>query len=167
MISIRHASPDDWPRMREVFISAGQAAWPHILPLPVLNGLNPPDRWREAISDPSQVVLVGFRDLVDGFAVLRASGDSGALALTGELDSFYVHPSAWGQGVGRALLAAALDRLIEMGFSDVTLWTAELNHRPRRIYETAGFELDGARRERALGGQRFVELRYRLSLRPA
>jgi len=38
------------------------------------------------------------------------------------------------------------------------------NHRPRRFYEEAGWQLDGARRTKAWLGVEFDEVRYRLPL---
>ncbi|MFI5385026.1 MAG: GNAT family N-acetyltransferase [Fimbriimonadales bacterium] len=161
-LATRPATPDDWTSMQVVFATAGRAAWPHIFALEFLETLTPPDRWREAIADPARVVLVAEAEgLVIGFAVLRRSGDQCASPETGELDSFYVHADFWGKGVGQELLSTAVDRLRDMGFAEATLWTAELNHRPRRIYEIAGWRLDGGRRECELGGTGFVELRYR------
>jgi GNAT superfamily N-acetyltransferase len=149
--------------MAECFVAAGRAAWGHIVTTDFLAGMNPPDRWRDSISRADEYVLVAESDgLVQGFAVLRRSGDEDADGEIGELDSFYVHPSVWGRGVGNTLLAAAIDRLRSMGFKHATLWTAELNHRPRRIYEAAGWQVDGARRERTLRGSTFAEVRYRI-----
>jgi RimJ/RimL family protein N-acetyltransferase len=51
-----------------------------------------------------------------------------------------------------------------MGFGEAKLWTAELNHRPRRIYEVAGWELEGTMRTRSFAGTELTELRYRLVL---
>ena len=162
---IRQARPEDWDRMREIFAASGKAAWPHILPAELLDNLNPPERWREAIDDPAQRVLIGeLEGEVMGFAVLRRSGNADAGPEVGELDSFYTHPDSWGKGVGRLLLTEATEQLRRMGFHTATLWTAELNHRPRRVYEAAGWRLDGVRRERNLAGKDFVELRYSLSL---
>lgn len=146
---------------------AGLAAWAHILPPPVVEGLPFPERWAEAIdaADPRVRVLVVEADAhVVGFAVTRPSGDADADSTIGELDGFYVEPGSWGQGAGRALLEAAVDALREAGFRFATLWTADENHRPRRIYETAGWRTDGAERGRASGGVEFVELRYRIAL---
>jgi len=160
---IRPARLEDWPAMSELNIAAGRAAWEHILPAEFLDNRRPPDRWREAIVDGLHVVLVAEVDgAVAGFAHLRRSEDADARADTGELDSFYVHPDFWGRGVGRELLATAVQHLAEMGFREATLWTAELNHRPRRVYENAGWALDGEFRVRSLGGREFVELRYRI-----
>lgn len=168
-VSIRPATSSDLDAMIAIKRDAGVAAWPHILPPEVLETLPFPDRWAAAI-DPSDsrvgVLVAESEGRVVGFAVTRPSGDPDAGPLTGELDGFYVDPSAWGIGVGRALLAAATGALQDAGFSRATLWTAEENHRPRRIYETAGWRPDGTDRRRAFGGVEFVELRYLLALDP-
>lgn len=82
----------------------------------------------------------------------------------GELDMFYSDPSAWGRGIGRRLLASVMEEFRACGFTEATLWTAEDNHRPRRIYEAAGWRLDGAVRERTWRGINFRELRYRIEI---
>jgi GNAT superfamily N-acetyltransferase len=153
--------------MAAVKHDAGLAAWPHILPRHVLESLPLPERWAAAITsfDPRTVVLVaesGRR--VIGFAITRPSGDADASDSTGELDGFYVEPASWGTGAGRSLLAAATTMLRDARFTDATLWTADENHRPRQIYEIAGWRTDGAERHRELGGVGFVEVRYRLQI---
>jgi GNAT superfamily N-acetyltransferase len=164
---IRRARRSDLGEMRRVFLVAGQAAWPHIIPPEELARNEPPSRWRGAVetSDGRTAVFVAEHEGdVVGFAILRPSGDEDAVATVGELDGLYTHSSVWGQGFGRALLDEALAFAREVGFREATLWTAEANHRPRRIYERGGWRLDGGRRERVHLGASFVELRYRLSL---
>jgi GNAT superfamily N-acetyltransferase len=162
---IRLANAADLPAMMATKHDAGLAAWPHILPLAVLESLPFPDRWAAAVTspDPQIGVLVAEADgRVVGFAVIRPSADADADASTGELDGLYVDPASWGVGVGRDLLAAATAALRDRGFVEATLWTAAENHRPRRIYERAGWRADGEARHRELGGVAFDELRYRL-----
>jgi GNAT superfamily N-acetyltransferase len=60
----------------------------------------------------------------------------------GELESLYLHPSAIGQGLGRALLQHAVDDLCARGFDPLVLWAFEQNARARRFYERAGWTLD-------------------------
>jgi GNAT superfamily N-acetyltransferase len=168
-LEIRRAGADDLPSMVAIRHDAGLAAWPHILPPAVFESLPFPDRWSQAVgsSDELVSVLVAEEDgQVIGFALTRPSGDADAAPTTGELDGFYVDPRSWGRGAGRALLSAATDALQQADFVDATLWTAVENHRPRRIYETAGWRADGTDRRRELGGVSFVEVRYRLGLRP-
>lgn len=164
-VNIRSALPIDLPAMVAIKHDAGLAAWQHILPPEVIETLPFPPRWGEAIASPdprTSTLLAELDGRVVGFAITRPSGDVDASPQTGELDGFYSDPAVWGIGAGRALLAWATDRLTDAGFREATLWTAELNHRPRRIYEVAGWRVDGAQRHRSFGGVEFIEVRYRL-----
>lgn len=169
-ILIRPAAESDLPAMVAIKHDAGVAAWGHILPPEVVEQLPFPERWAIAILDPDprvSVLLAEADGRVVAFAVTRPSGDADADPARGELDAFFADPAAWGSGVGRTLLQAAVDALRSAGFSDATLWTAELNHRPRRIYEIAGWTLDGTDRRRSFAEVEFVELRYRIRLDPS
>lgn len=166
-LRIRRATAMDLAAMVAIKHDAGVAAWGHILPPHVVETLPFPDRWGEAIQAPDQRVRVLIAEVgggAVGFAVTRPSGDADAGPQTGELDAFFVDPGSWGQGAGRALLDAAMNALAAAGFRDATLWTADENHRPRRIYEAAGWRTDGTERLRAFGGVEFVEVRYRIGL---
>lgn len=164
-LTIRPATIVDLDDMVRIRHDAGVAAWLHIVPGEVFEAIPFPERWAAAVTgkDPRAGVLVAeLEGRVVGFAITRPSGDDDAAPDTGELDGFFTEPSTWGAGVGRALLAAATVALRDAGFRDATLWTAALNHRPRRIYETAGWRLDGADRRRSFGGVEFTEVRYRI-----
>ena len=76
----------------------------------------------------------------------------------------YTDPDFWGQGIGRTLLAAAVEALGARGFCEATLWTAEENLRPQSVYEAAGWKRDALSRERTWRGVGFRELRYRIVL---
>ena len=159
---IRAATPDDWPAMRQVFMDAGMAAWSHIVPADTLEQNEPPDRWNPLRA--TDVLVADVDGAVAGFVYMRASEDADATATVGEIDSFYTHPSVWGQGVGRSLMAAAITHLRELGFGEATLWTEHRNHRPRRFYERAGWTLDGAERHKEYRGTALIELRYRRTI---
>lgn len=164
-VKIRSALPGDLPAMVAIKHDAGLVAWGHILPPEVIETLPFPPRWGEAIASPdprTSTLLAEVDGRVVGFAITRPSGDADASPQTGELDAFYTDPGVWGIGAGRALLAGATGQLRDAGFGDATLWTAELNHRPRRVYEVAGWRVDGAERDRSFGGVEFTEVRYRL-----
>jgi GNAT superfamily N-acetyltransferase len=166
-IAIRDASEADLAAMGEAKHAAGLAAWPHILPREVLQELGFPERWRDAVLAPdarTRALVAELEGRVVGFAIVRPSVDDDAQPHTGELDGFYTAPRAWGRGAGRALLAAATDALRSCGFREATLWTATANHRPRRIYEAAGWRPDGTSRHRSFEGTDFEELRYRTRL---
>ena len=163
----RHARPGDGEAMSRVLDESGRAAWTHFLPAEGLAGLDTPaERWERDIAAEEVVAFVAERDgEVVAFAVVRPTRDAGGdPGRTGELDTLYALPSAWGQGVGRMMVSQALDALRELAFEEATLWTAEENHRARHVYEAAGWRLDGARRRKTFIGVQFTELRYRISL---
>jgi GNAT superfamily N-acetyltransferase len=164
---VRPARISDLPAMAAIKHDAGLVAWAHFLPPAVIESLGMPQRWTAAIDSSDPRVRVSIAEVsgeVVGFALTRPSGDADAGDATGELDGFYVDPRSWGRGAGRALLEAATFVLREAGFADATLWTATENHRPRRIYEAAGWRQDGADRRREFTGVGFVEVRYRVQL---
>jgi GNAT superfamily N-acetyltransferase len=47
----------------------------------------------------------------------------------GELEGIYLHPSLFGQGLGRRLMELALERLRARGHSEAVLWVIDGNHR--------------------------------------
>jgi GNAT superfamily N-acetyltransferase len=162
---VRALRPGDGAAMARVFVEAARAAWAGFLPADRLALLTSPvERWERQA--PDEVTLVAERGgEVVAFAVVRGATDEGVdPGLAGELDTFYALPSRWGLGVGRLLMRAALDTLRARGYREATLWTAEPNERPRRIYEAAGWRLDGARRAKTFLGVALTELRYRISL---
>lgn len=164
-ILVRSARPADAAIIGRIFVEAARNAWAHFLPEDRLALLDSPaGRWEREAQDEVTLLAELGGELV-AFAVIRGSMDGDAdPGGTGELDTFYALPSSWGRGVGQLLMQAALDTLRAQGYREATLWTAEQNERPRRIYEAAGWELDGARRLKTFLGVEFVELRYRIAL---
>ena len=168
-IDVRPADERDVQTIAAIYVNASRAGWAHIFDEPSLATLRPPvDRMRAelASADGRHHVLVAEREgQVIAFAVVRPSEDDDAdSGVVGELDQFFSDPSVWGQGVGRRLLAVATETLREGGFAEATLWTAKDNRRPRRIYEVAGWRLDGATRDKTWRGASFQDVRYRIKL---
>jgi ribosomal-protein-alanine N-acetyltransferase len=64
----------------------------------------------------------------------------------GEVSNIAVHPDAWGSGIGRALLNAALNAGRDRGAGAVYLEVRESNERARALYSTSGFEEVGRRK---------------------
>jgi GNAT superfamily N-acetyltransferase len=97
---------------------------------------------------------------------LTASGESrdpDAGPDTGEVQTFFVAAGRWRTGVGRALMAAALDNLMARGCDEATVWSFAANDRANAFYEAHGFTLDGTERTEEAWAH-IPELRYRRSL---
>lgn len=85
----------------------------------------------------------------------RAAGDTAGMtrfgvdaddATRGHVFSLYVDPGAAGAGVGRALLARAMQELAARGSSSATLWVFAANERALRFYRANGWEPTGETR---------------------
>lgn len=75
----------------------------------------------------------------DGFAELRFRPSLYTGALDAYLEELYVVPERRGQGLGRALLEAAMEHARERGAAHIDLGTSEDDVAARALYESAGF----------------------------
>jgi len=163
----RPAGPSDADAIARVHVTAWQAAYRDLLPSDVLAALSVERRaarWAADLAGATATVTVTRVALEDGQVCGFASvgpcrdpdlRDSGAW----ELYAIYLAPTAWGRGIGRDLLAAAL-REVPAGVPVVSLWVLEGNARGRRFYEAAGFVADGRRQMIEIGGVTVPEVRY-------
>ena len=167
-MEIRPAKQVDADEVAGVHVRSWQVGYQGLLPDDYLSGMRPDDRAKRYTfehSDPSQpatLVAVEHNAIV-GFATIGpcTDDDSGD---TGELLALYVDPPSWGFGVGRALIAAARERLGDDGFKKAVLWVLVGNQRAERFYRADGWSPDGARRRDEVWGIIVDEIRYRRSL---
>ncbi len=98
------------------------------------------DRLREllAAADGDTAALVAG-DGPDGFAVLRFRPSLYSRALECYLAELYVVPDRRGQGLGRALLEAAIELARAQGADRMDLGTSEDDVAARALYEKLGF----------------------------
>ncbi|MGO4212078.1 GNAT family N-acetyltransferase [Terriglobus sp. YAF25] len=68
-----------------------------------------------------------------------------------KLRLLYVDPAARGLGVGSRLVHACIERARELGYSKLTLWTNDILVSARKIYQAAGFTLQGENRHHSFG----------------
>ena len=124
---------------------------------------------------PFEARLAQFRTSIEKASsraqILVAESDGEVIGLTvcvrpdtgdGEVKDLHVVPEAWGSGVARDLMDAALGALRGMGAENAFLWVGEDNPRARRFYEREGWTHDGTSKASSLGP---IELRYTRSLR--
>jgi ribosomal protein S18 acetylase RimI-like enzyme len=96
-------------------------------------------RIRELVADGDTVVLVAGVEPA-GVAVLRLRKAIWSRALECYLAELYVVPALRGQGIGRALMEAAIDFARARGADYMDLGTAETDVVARRLYESLGFD---------------------------
>ena len=125
-------------------------------------------RWERFVAEAPErgwSQLVAEEDgRVIGFITFGTADDEPADQQVGEVYALYVDPDHWHHGHGRELLAAAVEGLVERGFTEATLWVLGSNARARRFYEIAGWRTDGATKTDRLGDVALREVRYRVKL---
>ena len=172
-MEVRPARIADAARLAEIHVLSWQGGYSGLMPQDYLDGLDPAHRlprWiqslREADWSRGGCFVVADDDgLLAGFAdVCRSRDDDAESDKVGEVRAIYLAPDAWGKGLGRELMAAALTHLARLGYAEVTLWVLDTNARARRFYEAAGFRSDGAIKADGSRGFPLKEVRYRRSL---
>jgi GNAT superfamily N-acetyltransferase len=169
---VRAAGPSDAEQIAAVHVRSWQAAYRGLLPQDYLDQLDPADRlprWRRTLreTDPAGGgVIVAVKDRwICGAAWFGPTRDTDSdPALVGELVGIYLLPEAWGKGLGRSLMTAAVEHLTAAGYSEATLWVLESNVRARGFYAKAGWAEDGAVKQDDRLGFPITEVRYRRQL---
>ena len=96
------------------------------------------ERYGDLIRNKEMIVLL-VGDGPDGFAQLRFRPWVYSAGLHSYLEELYVVPDLRGNGLGRALLEAALDTARGEGAEQMELGTSETDTAARALYESAGF----------------------------
>ena len=94
---------------------------------------------REMLENGDMVVLLGGEG-PDGLAELRFRKSVWTAKLDAYLEELYVVPELRGQGIGRAMLRAAMDVARAEGASHMDLGTSEDDEAARALYESEGFD---------------------------
>ena len=92
----------------------------------------------EQISDGTTVVLLAG-DGPDGVAALQVSPEVVSGKLSAYLEELYVVPARRGNGIGRALMDAAMKTARELGATRIDLTTSDDDVAARSLYESLGF----------------------------
>ena len=121
------------------------------------------DRLAGTPADGSAILAAEFDGDVRGLVLYGPSRDRRAAPSEGEIVALYVHPRNWRSGIGRALVAAALDALADAGHSQAIVWTLAESPRNLAFYESLGFARDGGTQRRPSFGSP-LEVRFRLTL---
>jgi ribosomal protein S18 acetylase RimI-like enzyme len=96
------------------------------------------ERAREMLAAGEMTVLLAG-DAPDGIAELRYRRSIWSGEPDAYLEELYVYPERRGEGLGRALLEAAMQTARAEGATHIDLGTSEDDTAARRLYESAGF----------------------------
>lgn len=169
---VRRAVVEDAPDIATVHVRSWQAAYRGLLPQDYLDQLDPASRlqqWHNATlrADwPRSGVLVAvLDDGIRGFVAFGPTRDADEdRQQVGHVFAIYLHPAAWGKGLGRSLMSGALTNLAAAGYTQATLWVLESNTRARQFYAKGGWVEDGAVTQDDSYGVPVSELRCRRPL---
>jgi ribosomal protein S18 acetylase RimI-like enzyme len=130
---VRRATPGDAPAVARLLFDF-QAEYDE--PSPGVEMLE--ERYGDLIRNKEMIVLL-VGDGPDGFAQLRFRPWVYSAGLHSYLEELYVVPDLRGNGLGRALLEAAMQTARAEGAEQMELGTSEDDVAARRLYESAGF----------------------------
>jgi ribosomal protein S18 acetylase RimI-like enzyme len=131
--SVRRATPGDAPAVARL-LHDFQAEFDE--PSPGLEMLE--DRYADLIRNKDMIVLL-IGEGPDGFAQVRFRPWVYSAGLHSYLEELYVKPELRGNGLGRALLEAAMEAARTEGAEQMELGTSEDDVAARALYESAGF----------------------------
>lgn len=159
-MEIRDLLPeDDRLAVRKIYAESWKYSYRGIVPQSFLDGLSEEDCGKNLDRDGVfHLVAIADGRLVGTSSYCRSRFPE--YAEYGEIISIYFLPEYMGKGHGKKLLAAAVEKLSEMGFRDVFLWVLEENHNARAFYERCGFFPSGERIISEIGGEVLAELQY-------
>jgi phosphinothricin acetyltransferase len=136
-VSLRDLRPDDWPAVRAIYeegIRGGDATFE-----------TEPPSWEQWDAAHPQLRLVAERaGAVVGWAALSPASARRCYRGVGEV-SVYVAEAARGNGFGRALLLALVERSEQAGYWTLAAGVFPENEASIRLHEACGFREVGVR----------------------
>ena len=170
-LSIREPLANDAESIAAIQVAGWQIGFRGIASDDYLDGLDAAAQaagWRMGIARPpsrrQRCFVAELESQIIGFVTIFPSRDEDFDSQqVGEVGAIYVSPDHWGRGVGRALMARAINGLRSLGFAEAMLWTLAAAERSRSFYEAGGWRTDGSTKEMDLGCL-VTLVRYRLRL---
>ncbi len=167
---VRAARLEDAPAIAAVHVASWRQAYRGMLPeahLESLSTLEKEATTRNLLRTPPsprhRLIVLDRGGQILGFAATGPALEDSSEAL-GEIFGIYLHPSIWGCGFGRLLMAQAQATLGEDGFQEAILWVLERNTRARKFYDAGAWKEVGEPRTQWHGGIAIREVRYRQSI---
>jgi ribosomal protein S18 acetylase RimI-like enzyme len=161
VVRLRSALAQDAAGLATVFVSAWRHAYHGVVSEDRLDGLDEHEiaSWLETLIGEGSSTMTVAESANHELLGFCRHGREPEDARMGHVFSLYVRPSSSGRGLGRRLLAHALEDLALRQLDPVTIWVFEKNAPARRLYAGFGFVPDGARRVETEYGAEEIRLR--------
>lgn len=164
-VRIRTAVPSDAASIARVHVDTWRTTYGGIVPATHLAGLSYSRResvWTEIIANAPETASTFIAETADGEVIGFAHGGperAGDGTYLGELYSIYLLERHQRQGVGRRLVSAVAQHLVDAGFRSMLVWVLQGNGPARRFYESLGGKRVGCQII-TIGGKDVVEVSY-------
>jgi ribosomal protein S18 acetylase RimI-like enzyme len=148
VLTIRSAKAEDIDAIVQIFRSCWVQSYRDVLSEEVRNAMTEAkayELWLPSLSTNTdrETLLACIEDAPIGIARIGSDPD---FPSRGHLFSLYVDPESAGKGFGKALLAAALEKLSVRKFKEISLWVFKANPGAIALYKKLGFEPTGRER---------------------
>jgi len=153
-ITIRLAIPADAPDMAEVCKRSWEAAYAGIIPDDYIREKNAgrPALFARIITDENNTQHVIQADgKTVGIMGIDSPRDKDLGSEVYELQSIYLHPDCYRQGIGAQAMEFVSSVARNLGKTAITVWLLADNLNARAFYEKCGFTADGSSREKEYG----------------
>ena len=140
VIEIRRAKPCDATTIATTHDEAWRTAYQGIIPGTELNKLinrRGPDWWDSAIRKGSRISILGFGEMVAGYANYGRNR-ARSLHFEGEIYELYLRPEFQGLGFGRRLFTSARRDLLQSGLKSMVIWALSDNDPATEFYRALG-----------------------------
>lgn len=161
---IRCANIEDAAGIARVRAESWRAAYRGIVPDEYLDAIDVAE-WSERQrlnmeNQPADLVSLVADDagLIVGWAALGPNRETDT-PFAGELYAIYLLPDYWRRGIGRMLINASAQTLLERGMHSMILWVLADNEPARRFYEVLGGQYV-SERSISIGGEELPEVSY-------
>ena len=161
---IREASHSDANGIAKVHVDCWRSTYDGIVPADFLADLSYHESekfWHEVLTDSDMpgFVYIAVNDAGQIVGYIAGGPErEGNRLYEGEFYSIYILKEFQGQGIGRSLIAAASEKLLQSGLKSVMLWTFAVNPY-REFFEALGGEVV-SEETIEIGGSRLVQVAY-------
>ncbi len=128
--------------------------------------------WDESFERMVAQIAADFDPATDRAWIAEVDGQRAGAVLcvhhddtTAKLRTLLVEPSARGLGLGTRLVTEVITHAAQRGYTTLTLWTNDVLHSARHIYERLGFQLQSESPHHAFGHD-LTEQTWSLTLHP-